>query len=392
MSKHLSRGRVALVLTLGAVGLAPISFAPTGNAGIVPAAQCGVWAAATSPAPPAPSARLMAVAVVGTNDVWVGGVYGSGDLPTTRSSSIGMGSSGRFMPLPKSGRADTTIWSMSAISSKDIWAVGWDDGTNISAGRAFHWDGKYWTEVAVPNRSDDRGNVRGDSDHTRQRLGHWSSSEGEGLIMHWNGSKWSVSFSESIDNGFTDISGGIGQRRLGGRPRAAGVSRPGICPAAPLEWIEMVIRPDQSAGHKHCRRGHKRYLGHPSKGMAKGSTFIHWNGKNTTTYTAPSSSKGIAQILGLQGDSAAEVWAVGASGTSPFYEDFYIRHAANGKYASLIEQWNGTKWSILPGGIAHSGLRSVSGSTAKGFWAVGETDSGSKPEPLVERYSACLPA
>jgi len=61
-------------------------------------------------------------------------------------------------------------------------------------------------------------------------------------------------------------------------------------------------------------------------------------------------------------------------------------------FKTLVERWNGTRWSIVsspnPTGATSSGLSSVSCSSSTRCFAVGSYDKGSVSKTLVERYGA----
>jgi hypothetical protein len=72
----------------------------------------------------------------------------------------------------------------------------------------------------------------------------------------------------------------------------------------------------------------------------------------------------VATLYGVASTSATDVWAVGE----------YSTGAANSAF-TLIEHWNGVRWSIVPDPATHGQavLWQVSAVSSKDAWAVGGT-------------------
>jgi len=93
------------------------------------------------------------------------------------------------------------------------------------------------------------------------------------------------------------------------------------------------------------------------------------------------SSPNIAgSLAGVVAVSASNVWAVGENDSSNVQE-------------TLVEHWNGTQWSIVPGpNFATSGntLAAISVVSASDIWAVGTATSSSSTsgyQPLIEHWN-----
>jgi len=75
--------------------------------------------------------------------------------------------------------------------------------------------------------------------------------------------------------------------------------------------------------------------------------------------------------------SDSNVWAVGTNINS------------SGNFQTVIEQWNGTSWSIVSSPDPGSGsniLVGVAGTSANDVWAVGGYDNGKGTLSLVEHF------
>lgn len=104
---------------------------------------------------------------------------------------------------------------------------------------------------------------------------------------------------------------------------------------------------------------------------AQGATLAeHWNGSRWSVVSTPNKS-GFTQLEDVTAISSDNVWAVG----------FYV--PSGGSHPkTLIEHWNGTKWSVVPSPNPLNGSNLLFGVDAvgvKNIWAVG----GNNLEPSV---------
>jgi hypothetical protein len=79
-------------------------------------------------------------------------------------------------------------------------------------------------------------------------------------------------------------------------------------------------------------------------------------------------------LFGITAISASNLWAVGVS--------------VNNHTQTLIEHWNGTKWSIFPSPTpgTNGGLSAVAASSAHNVWAVGSYSNGRVDRTLTEFF------
>ena len=115
-----------------------------------------------------------------------------------------------------------------------------------------------------------------------------------------------------------------------------------------------------------------------SDAWAVGSVIEHWNGHRWSV--VPGASTGTCAVLlyGVAALSASSAWAVGYCGTA-------------GSRRLIIERWNGQHWSVQssPGIPATGGsqLNSVTATSGSNAWAVGEYVSKGQTIPLIERWN-----
>ena len=94
---------------------------------------------------------------------------------------------------------------------------------------------------------------------------------------------------------------------------------------------------------------------------------------------SPANEPASSQLDAISAVSATDIWAVG-----------YSRAGSTGQgFEPLIEHWNGTAWSVIPGAaITVTGsdfLTGVSAASSADVWAVGR--SGRHPTPIIEHWN-----
>jgi hypothetical protein len=160
------------------------------------------------------------------------------------------------------------------------------------------------------------------------------------LIEHWNGAKWTV----------VPV------------PRSRGYTTELTAVAAISPTAAWAIGEGVAGGHWV-------------------PVFMGWDGTRWRYLASPSGTSpgGLAAI------SARDVWLVGELG----------RTKSAPAYHTLIQHWNGSKWTIASAPYAYKdqkpniGLSAVSGSSSSNVWAVGSYQSGPHGDdrsPLIEHW------
>jgi hypothetical protein len=281
-------------------------------------------------------------------------------------------------PFPRRG---FLMASVAADSATDVWALG---------SSAEHFDGQSWTAIPIVQTSPDP--VSGNST-TLTGTAAISSTDvwGAGgfqdsggivhpVIQHWDGAKWSVV--PSVDTGFgmelTSISA-LSTNDIW----AAGWTGNVLC-----DCIQPIIE--------------------------------RWDGNSWTAVSLPFLQGGSNFLLGIYALSDTDVWAVGylslngALNGAPISLHFdgntwkainpvavqasifngVIALASNnvwavgyGKQKTLIEQWNGSKWSVVSSPNTkqlNNFLNAITAVSANDIWAAGYSfQSPGMNKPLV---------
>jgi hypothetical protein len=169
----------------------------------------------------------------------------------------------------------------------------------------------------------------------------------------------------------------------GGSQATAGVSAR-IIPAVKCNWVpKLSPAPGASSifsGVTTVSTNDAWAVGSYVNANGVTQTLIEqWNGTQWQVVPSPNVGTGNNSLSGVTALSANDIWAVG----------FYIN--AKGVTQTLIEQWNGTQWQVVPSPNAGTGNNSLSGVTAitvNDVWAVGSyVNASGVTQTLIEQWN-----
>lgn len=139
---------------------------------------------------------LLAVLALSPTDVWA--VGGSSWLADAKPVIVHWnGTTLRRFPAfrPKIRPIEAALTAIAGVSSRDIWAVGFDGDYRIS-GRpiAMHWDGRAWKSAALPTIAGSARltGVAAFAANDVWAVGNIGGLTGHALVLHWNGTRWKV--------------------------------------------------------------------------------------------------------------------------------------------------------------------------------------------------------
>jgi len=285
---------------------------------------------------------LGAMAPISAKDVWA-----VGDLVT--SSTLiehWNGSNWSIISSPSPGGEYDNLSAVAAISPNDVWAVGYYNNYQGFQTLTEHWDGSSWSFVPSPNSSGSNGNyllgVAAISAGDVWAVGE-DDNAGKALIEHWDGTSWSIVSSPTI---------GLYSSLIG------------ITAIATNDVWAVGTYEDNSGGLSPL--------------------IEHWDGTSWSVIPSPnppgSPTLGHIYLLGVTALSSKNIWVVG-----------YVTDPGNDPLQTLIEHWNGTKWSIIPSpnlGTRYIELRSVAAMAPNNIWAVGfSEDTSGDYYTLVEHWN-----
>lgn len=320
--------------------LATIQPLPTST---VPA--CGTnWRVVNSPNMDSGLNYLYSVTVVSSDDVWAVGYYIYMTSSTTGEQRTLTehwdGSAWSIVDSPDIG-VGSVLNGVTATSTDDVWAVGY----GYTAGQAMvvlilHWNGTEWSisPTADPPLDSTLADVTATSTTDAWAVGYYYSNSGyRTLALHWNGTEW-------------------GQ-----------VATPNSSGASLLSGVSATESSDVWAIG--------RVFGSGTSPLA-----LHWDGQVWTTVPTPSlpDDGGFSDVWAI---SPTDIWAVGY-----FFYDFF-------DYKTLTEHWDGTEWSLVQSPFSgdDSELRGVSAVYTNDIWAVGVSEtydgSGSQSGALIIHWN-----
>ena len=225
----------------------------------------------------------------------------------------------------------SSLFSVAAVSANDVWAVGSNIGTLIE-----QWNGSTWNVVSSPNPGyGDLSSVAVVSANDIWAVG--SNGNLGTLIEQWNGSSWSVVPSPSPGSEYNEL----------------------------LSVAAVSANDVWAVGDYRDSNGNL------------GTLIEQWNGSSWSVVPSPSPAPelygdGLSSVAAV---SANDVWAVGE------YTD------SNYNTYTLIEQWNGSSWSV-PSPNPGPGASSVAAVSATDIWAVGNyRDSNGNLDTLTEHWN-----
>jgi hypothetical protein len=144
--------------------------------------------------------RLNNLEVISANDIWAVGEYIIGNQFLTLIEHWD-GTSWNIIPSPNGPAGDGRLWGVTAVSANDVWAVGEyasPAGSNTyGKSLILHWDGTSWSVVPSPQPSawgaSPLYNAVALSANDVWAVGSWANAS-QGMstfVLHWDGFSWS---------------------------------------------------------------------------------------------------------------------------------------------------------------------------------------------------------
>lgn len=313
------------------------------------------------------------------------------------------------IPGPNPSQYNSGLSSVTASAANDVWAVGGyqDVQSGVDKTLAAHWNGTNWNVVSSPSPGIEYNGLSGVSrvpqsnQHQAWAVGYYSMTPigpprvDLTLIEQWKGTAWNVVTSPNVNPG-------VEQNDLFGVAAisAKDVWAVGVHSANNQNNYETLIEhwdgtqwsivPSPNAGSR------TNYLysvaaisskdvwavGYyfPDIGSAYQTLIEHWDGTSWSVVSSPSPGSldnKLAAIASIPGSN--ELWAVGYYSSIP------------GPDQTLIEQWNGSSWSVVPGpnpGSSIDSLTGVASISKSDAWAVGYDSVNNSPfQTLILRWN-----
>jgi len=335
------------------------------------------WTVQQSPSPDPLLNRLDGIAAAGSN-VWAVGHGGA-----TGSLAIRL-LSGNWQRAPSEnlGTGENTLNGISGRIQSDIWAVG-SSGEPQPQSLTMHWNGSAWTVVPSPNL-DFGVRLQGVQDISRNDVwavgwaGSASSFDDRNVAMHWDGTQWTIvptpqPGGDQIDRLFAVDAAGPGD-----------VWAVGLYSPNPVAEDHSLILHWNGSSWSLVPHDCDTYGGLTGlTGVSKNDVWAvgdsetcHYDGTSWTEVPSPQPRLEYNEIAypleDVSGLAANNVWTVGAR----VVDDGFTIH-----WQAIAEHWNGTQWSIdyaVPAQV----LYGVEALGPNNVWAVGTDSYG----PIILRY------
>jgi uncharacterized repeat protein (TIGR01451 family) len=384
-------GRVGPIAVLvGAVALTP-HLVPAGAAQ-AGSADCSQWSADTSKNP-RPFSLLLGVSAVSANDVWSVGWRAGSSPPVSTLIEHWDGARWSVVPSPNPGTAMNILMSVSAISSDDVWAVGYRLSDGISRTLIEHWDGSKWNGVRSKNpgqRDNDLMSVSAVSQNDVWAVGYQSHGGGayNPLVERWDGTSWKVVAApprEDEDVLLLGVGGtsstdawAVGDEGEGAPFHTYAIHWDGVAwsrVATPDPMPSNSLRGVAAIGPDDVWAA-----GAQSDDTTSKTLTLHWDGSTWDVVPSPSPGAELNAVRGLAFSAPGDLWALG------YQSDGADLH-------TLIERWDGSSWAVVSSpdpGPENNLLLGVADWGGSYLWGVGYQSDGLAEQTLIESFSACL--
>jgi hypothetical protein len=323
----------------------------------------------------------------------------------------------RIQKSPSRNAQGSTLNAVAALSTSDAWAVGFQNDNNINDSRTLtlHWDGVSWRDVRSPNPGSPPSCRNANTGNDLTSLAAvaandvWAAGfsftcttvDLEPMMIHWDGQGWKVVRTPALGtNGNSSLNG----------------------------LVALAANNIYAVGYQPAANG------------AVLTLIEHWDGKKWTVVPSPNRSATGNLLSAVSADSPTDIWAVGVSVDQPttsvqtLVEHFdgarwrvvpspnplskaflnqnvlssvhavsandvtavgLLRDAGQQRELTLVENWNGKKWSVVPSPNQSNvpgslnALTSVTAVSATDLYAVGffgDTATNGQDETLVEHF------
>jgi hypothetical protein len=334
-----------------------------------------------------------------------------GDKPDGLHDPVGESCvmAGKIVPSPNEATGINRLEDLVVIAPDDAWAVG--DASIFpwaAEGKVLieHWDGTEWTIVPTDIEGE-LYSVDAVSSADVWAVGVSSYAQGlSAIIMHWNGLEWSQWPNDIETGALSDVIAlsandvwAVGQHILHYDGIAWSIAH---SPETSLHALSAVTSDDiwavGSDGNSSLHWDGLTWSLVPISGSgelmdvlalatddvwAVGNTssylgpgfVIHWDGSSWATVPVPDIPA--SHLLSISGMSTDDIWAAGVIGIG------------SDAATPLTMHWDGTQWSIIANGQTNAGtLRAVFALGGDRVWAVGEKSAGAEgSQTLVMRWN-----
>jgi hypothetical protein len=309
-----------------------------------------------------PKGGLLDVAALATNNVWVVGNRPRDHYRQFAASvSHWDGTTWHVQYLDRSRYSD--LAGISALDRDDIWAVGSHEPQSVAQPLIEHWDGSSWTEFPTANPPK-KGGLSAVDALAGDDVWAVGSAGNRALIEHWNGQKW-VQLRNPVSGELYSVYGAsvsdvwaVGARYDNGYWRPVVEHYDGQSWSQDKAFIDVEPTGTTSPSGVYASSPDDVWVAGYSQAPAGGGLRIlleHWDGTSWSLVPGP---KGDQMLFAIDGTSANDIWAVGA----------------HGLYYGLALHWDGTQWTRNYDGRGFPPMDAVSAHASTDVWALSNGD------------------
>jgi hypothetical protein len=317
---------------------------------------------------------------VGDATAWAVGAQGAGVPPT---AELWDGTAFSLVATPDLGPGDSGLNSVTAIGPNDVWAAGFHLPGQSYTSVAEHWDGTGWTVSSLQDAGPATNSLFGVASAGTNAV--WAVGEAtvgdvyQTLMERWDGSGWTIvatpdapaSGSNALESvvaidpthawavGYEWDLAAVAYRTLT-MQTTDGATWQIVSSPNPSNDDDVLLRASAASANDVWA------VGYQTSGSAFFPLAEHWDGTQWTASSVPAPPGSFAILRGVTVIGPGDVWAVGA-----WYDP------ATGRYEPLVEHYDGSAWSIVPGPVAAGDTELIgigSGPTGQ-IWAVGKNQT-----------------
>lgn len=277
---------------------------------------------------------LNGVAVVAANDVWAVGQAAIGSTYSTLVEHWN-GTAWSIVPSPNTPGLSNVLQAISVISANDIWAVGYSTDSRFNNFTLIlHWNGTAWSIVPSPILDHDIlfavDAVASNDVWAVGRTKPGGYGDARTLTMHWDGSSWTILPSPN----------GIGDNIFFGVAAIASNDVWAVGNAGSLSTLAE-----------------------------------HWDGAAWSIVATPNFNPNATNevLVGIVALSSDSIWTAGQ----------YIVPLEGSAQHTLTETWDGSGWNFVASpnkNRSNNRLHSITATPNGSLWSVGTTGVFAKPE------------
>ena len=301
-----------------------------------------------------------AIAANAPDDIWAVGSKGLDAQDSAPKAGVEYwdGTSWSMVPTPNAGDRENAFNGADALSTNEVWAVGYSMYPTGSAYKTLveRWSGSQWSIVPSPNVGSSSNTLVG-VDALRSDLawavGYYRQPPlRKALILRWDGASWGVVPSPNpgtLSNTLLDVAAvSAGDAwAVGYRSSGAGY-KPLVVHYGSTGWEVVSVPTFGTAdniltGVSAVSANDVWASGYYIDGTQHKTLTLHYNGTAWSRVPSANAADGVTTLRGIDASSPTNAWAVGLE-----------YRADRNNYVATTQHWDGASWSAFPSAIGQS--------------------------------------